>query len=189
MEWVLNAPTPPADDAVDLSPEEIRLARAIVAGFVSTHPWLREERDDLTQECIEHWFRQRGRYDATRGASRATFMRRVLDRRLLDIEEKRTAVKRGGGAAAQSLDEQDATQASLLDSIRSADDTETDALAVAALKAIRARLTPDQLEVTDALLSGRSMSDIASTAKRARSTLYLDLERIREVFRDEGLAP
>ncbi len=188
MEWVLNAPTPPAHDAGDLAPEEIELAGAIVASFVSTRPWLREERDDLAQECLEHWLRQRGRYEPTRGASRATFMRRVLDRRLLDIEEKRTAEKRGGGAAAQSLDEQDATQASVLDSLGSADDTEADALAAVALEDIRARLTPDQLALADALISGWSMSDIARTAKQARSTLYLDLRRIREVFRDEGLA-
>jgi DNA-directed RNA polymerase specialized sigma24 family protein len=183
MDWVHHAPTP----ANDLTPDEIKLAGDIVGGFVSTRPWLREEREDLVQECLEQWLRRRASYDATRGASLTTFMRRVLERHLLDIEEKRTAMKRGGGQAVSSLDDQDATRTSLLDSLGSMDDTEADALAAIALEGVRARLTPVQLVLADALISGWSMSDIARTAKQARSTLYLDLRRIREVFRDEGL--
>ena len=88
---MLNSPEPPPDNTNDLTSEEIQLVGSIVAGFVSTRPWLLEERDDVVQECLEHWLRQRARYDAGRGASRATFMRRVLGRHLLDLETRRSA--------------------------------------------------------------------------------------------------
>ncbi len=178
-----HAPTPPADG---FEPNEIELARAIVAGFVSARPWLREERDDLTQECLEHWLRQRHRYDAARGASAATFMRRVLNRRLRDIEEKRTAEKRGGGAAPESLDRED-RGAVLHDSLSAAEDTEAGALLKVALDRARCRLTPDQSALTGALLEGHSMIEIVRATARARSSLYRDLERIRAIFKDEGL--
>ena len=187
MEWVHNAPTPPADDAGDLSPEEIELAGAIVAGFVSTRPWLREERDDLVQESLEHWLPRRKSYDAARGASAATFMRRVLERHLLDIEEKRTAKKRGGGQAVPSLDREDDRGVTLQWKIPANDNTERAALFAAALDRARARLTPEQLVLADALGRGLSMSEVARLARRARSALHADRERIREVFKDEGL--
>jgi len=187
MEWVLNAPTPPADDAGDLRPEEIELAGAIVAGFVATRPWLRVERDDLEQECLEHWLRQRGRYEPTRGASRATFMRRVLERHLLDIEEKRIAKKRGGGQPSLSLERDDERGVTLRRKIVANENTEEAALFAVALDSARRRLTPDQLVLAEALGGGLSMSEVARLARRARSSLYADRERIREVFKDEGL--
>ena len=187
MEWVLNAPTPPSDDAGDLARWEIELAGAIAAGFVSTRPWLREERDDLVQESLEHWLRQRPRYDAGRGASAATFMRRVLERHLLDVEEKRTAKKRGGGQASLSLDRDDERGVPLQQEIAANENTEQAALFAAALDRARARLTPDQLVLADALGGGLSMSEVARLARRARSVLYADRQRIREVFKDEGL--
>ena len=36
-------------------------------------------------------------------------------------------------------------------------------------------------------MSGQHMAAVARATKRARSSLYLDLARIRDVFREEGL--
>jgi DNA-directed RNA polymerase specialized sigma24 family protein len=187
MEWVHNAPTPPADDAGGLPREEIELATAAVGWFVSNRPWLREEREDLVQDCLEYWLRRRTSYDAARGASLTTFMRRVLERHLLDIEDKRTAEKRGGGRASLSLDREDEPGVPLQQEIAANENTEQAALFAIALDRARARLTPDQLVLADALSGGLSMSEVARLARRARSVLYADRHRIRQVFEDEGL--
>lgn len=187
MEWVHNAPTPPADDTGDLQPWEIELAGAIVGGFVSTHHWLREDREDLVQDCLEHWLRRRKAYAASRGAAARTFMRRVLERHLLDLERARTAEKRGGGDPLISLDEEDDAQTSPHDVVASREDTERAAHWAVALDRARARLTPNERVIVEALLQGHRMTDLPRITGRARSTLYVELQRIRGAFRDEGL--
>jgi DNA-directed RNA polymerase specialized sigma24 family protein len=187
MEWVPDAPTPPPDNAGDLAPWEIGLAGAIVAGFVATHPWLREEQADLVQECLVHWLVRRPRYSEARGASAATFMRSVLQRHLVDVERKRTAEKRSGASPVRSLDQRVGEGTSLRDTLRSSQDQEATALLTVALEQARSRLTPEQRALTNALMSGRPMAEIARATNRARSSLYLDLNRIRSVFREEGL--
>jgi RNA polymerase sigma-70 factor (ECF subfamily) len=181
---VHNAPTPPADD---LPKDEIKLAGAIVAGFVSTRPWLREERDDLVQECLEHWLCQRARYAALRGAALSTFMRRVLEHHLLDLDERRFAQKRGGGQSPDSLDAEGEGGISLYDITASNQDTAQAATFNLGLARALSKLTPEQRVLTEALNSGQTMVEAARAADRARSSLYRDLERIRDVFREEGL--
>lgn len=184
MGWVLDAPTP-AD--ADLSQDEIELARAIVASFVSTRSRLHEEREDLLQECLEHWLRQRGRYDAGRGATRSTFTRRVLQHHLRDLEDGRRAAKRGGGQPPDSFDEPNEVGSSLYDVTGAKQDTAEEATLNLALTRARHRLTPDERRLVDALGQGHAMTEIPHLTGRARSSLYRDLARIREVFKDEGL--
>ena len=182
-----NAPTPPADDAGELAPWEIELANAIVSGFVATRPWLREERNDLVQDCLEQWLRRRADYDASRGASAKTFMRRVLERHLVDLERARTAEKRGSGDSPVSLYEEDDAQDRLHDLVANGEDTERAAVWAVAFDRARARLAPEERVILEALLQGHRMTDLPQVTGRARSTLYLELQRVRDAFRDEGL--
>ena len=152
--------------------------------------------EDLVQDCLTHWWLQRRRYSAERGASRATFMRRVLKAKLLDIERGERAAKRGGRTQFLSLDgapgpqEDGPTLAELLPD----DDPDWSPEQAAERLALRSHLervlpllSRRQRQLVDALDSGSSMSEIGRLLQIPRATLYDELQRIKRVFRDEGL--
>ncbi len=97
------------------------------------------------------------------------------------------ADKRGGGEAPASLDEADEYRTSLGDVVAGREDTERAARWTIALDQALARLTAQQREIVDGFARGYGMSEMARVTGRARSTLYLELRRIQEVFEDVGL--
>jgi RNA polymerase sigma-70 factor (ECF subfamily) len=119
-------------------------------------------------------------------------MRRVLRSRLLDIERTAKADKRGGGERPLSLDapatrgDEDATlpEARLAD----ADDTEMDAVARLSRAALLSNLSRRQRELALGLEAGLSMSELSKRLRVPRTTLYDELRRVRETFRDEDLS-
>ncbi|MEX2245100.1 MAG: sigma-70 family RNA polymerase sigma factor [Dehalococcoidia bacterium] len=181
-----SAPTtrPWPDDG--LSDWEITTAHDAVRRFLSTRRELRDEHDDLVQECLLHWLRRRERYDPRRGASPKTFMKRVLDRKLLDLEDERRAAKRGGGARELSLDaEMDGSSLNLGDQLADPGDSEERRLLRMALSTAGARLNRRQRAIVRRLPGSRL--EIARGLGITRSTLYEELRRIRDIYRDEGL--
>ena len=89
-----------------LEPWEIEVAGQVVRAFFGAHALPgRLQFEDLVQECLWHWWQQRRRYSALRGASAATYMRRILEKKLLDIERAARATKRGGRVQTVSLDD------------------------------------------------------------------------------------
>jgi len=98
LKWVHHAPDSktPHDDG-ELSEWEVTLARRLVEDFLATRRPFRDlDADDLLQECLARWWLKRRHYSEDRGASLATFMRRVLKARLVDIDRRERATKRGG---------------------------------------------------------------------------------------------
>ena len=90
------APEDEPDATSEFESWELDLIRNLVLDFLSTRtesPGF--EADDLIQECSFHWWRQRAEFDIERGASRSTFLRRVVRAKLLDIERAWKARKRG----------------------------------------------------------------------------------------------
>ncbi|MFQ6029237.1 MAG: hypothetical protein ACE5Q6_17300 [Dehalococcoidia bacterium] len=55
------------------------------------------------------------------------------------------------------------------------------------LEAARSRLSPRQRQLLEGLLSEYPMSHLSQRLGVPRATLYDELERIRRIFRDEGL--
>jgi RNA polymerase sigma-70 factor (ECF subfamily) len=181
----------------ELGPWEIALAERVVRGFLATRqPFGALAFEDLVQECLTHWWLQRPRYLAERGASRATFMRRVIEAKLLDIERGERAAKRGGRTqplsldAAPGSDEDGPTLAELLpdDDPNWSPAQATERLALRShLERVLPLLSRRQRQLVDALDSGSSMSEIGRLLQIPRATLYDELDRIRKVFRDESL--
>ncbi len=151
------------------------------------------EFDDLVQEALLHWLSQRPRYSPERGASLATFLRRVVNAKLLDIERGIRAQKRGGGSSAESLERQltpdDPDSGTLGDTIQGTDDVESEAVMQVTLQKALNRLTPRQRSIISGMQEGIPMSQLSRALGMSRPALYDELERIRRVFRDEGLAP
>ena len=99
------APDSNGPQSGELADWEIALVRFLVDDFLSSRTAIPGfEADDLVQECLLHWWSQRQRYNETRGASKKTFMRRVVKAKLIDIERTMKAGKRGGGHHPLSLD-------------------------------------------------------------------------------------
>ena len=160
--------------------------------FLSTrerHPDL--ELEDLAQECLVHWWTQRPRYTQSRGASMETFLRRVVKAKLIDLERVAKAQKRGQGRSPASLDQPlagDEPEGDTLgDTIADEADTAWDASYRVSLEAALGRLSPRQREIIAGLAEGYPMSQISQRLGVPRATLYDQLNRIRQIFRDEGL--
>ena len=200
MKWV-HFDAPASDPRPDgFEAWELDLVRAIVAAFLLEQDvFTRDDRQDLIDECLLHWWSSRRSYRADRGASPQTYMRHVVRNKLRDLLAAETAKKRGGSEKARSLDSalsggvDDDESPSLADRLAdSGPDADTEA--AANLRDLRARLLrlrqdlPDrERELFDALLLEGNLSAASRRLGRSRPRLYPTLENIRQMARDRGL--
>jgi RNA polymerase sigma factor (sigma-70 family) len=175
-----------------LPQREVEIVKHVVQDFLSTrehHPDL--ELGDLVQEALFHWWAQRPRYTQSRGASIETFLRRVVKAKLLDLERGIKAQKRGQGHGPASLDQplaEDEPEGDTLgDTIADSADTEGTALYRVSLATALARLSPQQKQLMAGLAEGYPMSQIGQRLGVPRATLYDQLNRVRQIFWEEGL--
>jgi len=177
---------------------EIAIVKRLVKEFREEWPCLKmEEPDDLYQECFAHWLSKTDQYDATCGASRQTFMGRVIRNRLTDLVRERESDKRKVDYCAVSLGEplgDDEDSPTLLERI-----DESGAVAVTPdpcleiglrvnLSRARKKLTPYQREICCLLgEKGLTVKEASDYLKTPRSTLYDELKRIGKLFEKEGL--
>ena len=194
-----SAPTPPRDASDDaFEPWELTTAQAVVAAFTATHGrfhW--HDHEDLVQECLSHWWEQRHRYDANRGANLKTFMKRVLRNRLRDLRREERAEKRGAGRPTRSLDEpvqsDDGAGSTIANLLRDGSpEANPEALALDSelhTEILRAkhRLTPLQQALVNGLFVEQTVSELSESLDVPRSSLYDEMKRIRAEFESEGL--
>lgn len=179
---------------------ELDVAAQVVYLFLASRPFFGSPTvspEDLVQDCLLHWLRQRHRYRLNRGASLQTYMRRVLERFLLDLERKSKAQKRGSGTQPLSLDftapeeDEDANLADLIADADSAVQPEERLLHRERSQRIRRavlRLSQRQQLLAAGLAEGKSISEMSQLLGVHRDTLYADLRRIKAIFQDDGLA-
>lgn len=189
MEWVLDAPAPEERSSDDIAEWELDVTRQRVRRFLATrYPLPGYDEEDLVQECLAHWCQQRSRHRAERGASLSTFMKRVLDTKLLDIEREAHASKRGGRTLPLSLDAPlDGAPGTLGDLLPDSGNLADAVLARTAIQRATEQLSPRQAQILRALAAGESMAEVSRLLGIARTTLHDDRARIAQVFRDEGL--
>ncbi len=89
---MVNPPQDRPDAPSGFEPWELDLIRRLVEDFITERRLPNDvEFDDLYQECLTRWWSQRERYDEARGASRGTFLRRVVQGKLRDLARGWTA--------------------------------------------------------------------------------------------------
>jgi RNA polymerase sigma factor (sigma-70 family) len=191
-----SPPDPPTGRPGGFEFWEIETAKAVVRSHVVAHGRFTDfDEEDLVQECLLHWWQQRDRYEEGRGASRRTFMNRVLTNKLRDIHRLERAEKRSSFRTALSLDatvgsEEAASLGDLLadpdPAAQPYDRAETSERRERILRASR-RLTPRQRQLADGLAAGRSISELSREHRVSRDTLYGDRKRIQAIYRAEGL--
>ena len=189
-----NAPHGKSGPGGDLERWELELIRSLVLDFLSTRtesPGF--EADDLVQECSCPWWRQRAEFETERGASRSTFLRRVVRAKLLDIERAWKAKKRGEGQRPLSLDTpispDDSEASTLAEVLPARGDLGSDIAAALDRRRLTTHLSARQREIIAGVLAGLTKNELSSRLGVSRDTLYEDVKRIRQVFRDEELAP
>jgi RNA polymerase sigma factor (sigma-70 family) len=179
---------PPADDFEDW---EIRLLGHVVREFLSAREGSmnlsrRDMFPDFFQEAALHWWQRRAQYNPERGASRATFLRRVVGAHLRDLEREMKAMKRGGGIHPLSLDRRTGDEgAQTLGDLL--EDERNTVWVEARLTDATAMLSPRQRQIVEALREGANRTEAAARAGISRETLYQELKRIRGIFIDAGL--
>jgi DNA-directed RNA polymerase specialized sigma24 family protein len=189
------APTP-RDPTGTFADWELHAVAAEVDAFLATHPSLRVEAEEIVWECLQHWHRRRVRYAKSRGARERTFLNRVVGNKLLDILDRSLSGKEQLNRHASSIDVpvrdvEDLTLADLLADEDPHGAPEGAALAAEVRWAVdraTAQLTERDRDVIERLRRGDRVSEISRETGRSRGAVYGDIDRIRLVFEDEGLA-
>lgn len=187
-----NAPHTQSRPGGDFEPWELALASRLVEDFITERrPPNYIGFDDLYQECLTRWWSQRERYDEARGASRKTFLRKVVRAKLQDLARGWKAAKRGAGQQPLSLDapmsgiEPDGpTIGDLL-----ADQRTSDSTVALDIQRLTDRLSARQRWIIGGARLEFTNTEISRWLSISPDILYEELRRIREVFRDGGLAP
>jgi RNA polymerase sigma factor (sigma-70 family) len=167
---------------------EIAIAKSLIRKFQESYPWIKGlDFDDLLQECLFHWYLNRGSYRQGKGASAKTYMAKVLKNQLQLMLREQQADKRKIIHEAISLEvpvgEGETTLADLIaDNQSPADDSiRLD------VEAIVRTLTPLQREVCNLLAQEYSVKRVAELLGKPRSTIRDEIKRIREIFSQRGL--
>jgi len=150
--------------------------------------------DDLLQESLAHWHSVKDSYRPDAGASRQTYMSRVVRHKMGHIIEKSRTDRRKVALESVSLDQplSDADDApSLLDILSADQNHATDLRIHAELKIDITRtvqtLTPKQQELCRLLEEGKNVKEAADAMKSCRLTVYREIKRIKAVFEQEQL--
>jgi RNA polymerase sigma-70 factor (ECF subfamily) len=169
--------------------EEVALAKALVRDCCRKNRCFgRDDFNDLLQEVMVHWWTARNRYDKKRGAGIKSYMRTVVGRKLIDLVRKRHAEKQAVLDEAVSLDapvgeDEGETFGDLLEAqgCRKPDFS-------LALETAVGKLTPRQKEIYELLDANKTKKAIEEALGISRSTIYDEIQRIRRLFTDHGLA-
>jgi len=167
---------------------EIAIAKSLVSKFQEDYTWLKGlEFDDLLQECLFHWYLNRGSYREEKGASIKTYMAKVLKNQLHIILREQQADKRKAIHEAISLDEplgEDGT--TLADLIADEKLLTSDAIRLD-VEAVLLTMTPLQQEVCRLLAQEYPVKRVAELLGKPRSTIRDEIKRIWDIFSLKGL--
>lgn len=172
---------------------EIAVARNLVRQFQGTCPSLKRDFiDDLTYECLQHWFFEKDKYDLQKIEKPKKFLAKVITNKLCDLVRRRSAEKRSGYFLAESLEqflEENPTSSLLADKSEVDQSVEFDRKELKVkIDQIFKKLTSQQKKVLLALRDEQlTVTEISVRLKVHRMTIHREINRIRELFENEGL--
>ena len=178
---------------------EVPTAKKLVGSFINKGCFTRGDFMDLMQECIAHYNSVRGAYTATRGASKKTYMWRVVTNKLRDLVDKETANKRSPKDPNKGTTDKGnhkymikslyepvggSDDRQLVDTITdpSTKDIRTNTLYKMAMKEVIPQLTDRQREIFQLRINGVKVTEIAHQLDIHRSTVHDDLKSIEAMF-------
>ena len=148
----------------------------------------RIEEDDLIHDCLLQWIKVRHRYTEKRNASKKTYMSKVITNHLKNIIRKANSSHEKVNHVAFSI------HASASDDDRSFEEqipSDTSYLLIGIqddIAEVLSKLTPIQKSLCSLLTQpGANKKKAAEELGIHRSLAYRELDRIRDIFEQEGL--
>jgi len=176
---------------------EIAVTRNVVRQFQESCPSLRRDFiDDLTYECLCHWLSERDKCDIQKIERPKRYLAKVVTNKLCDLVRRRTAEKRSGYFLAESLDQflednpnsQCLADKSSVDQSSGLAENEIRSELKIRLERVFKELTSQQKKVFLALRDEQlTITEISIRLKVHRVTIHREINRIRELFENEGL--
>jgi len=173
---------------------ELAVAKKVINDYRKKHRSLeREGFDDLLQECLIHWLDVRDRYDPGRGASKNTYMAKVIASALRKLVEKANTDKRKAIYESASLEEplnDDGDELTIKGKLAKDEDIPPQAKTELKIDISRVlqKLTPEEQKLCRLLgEEGLSINEACKYFNKHRSVVYRDVLRIRKLFEEEGL--
>jgi RNA polymerase sigma factor (sigma-70 family) len=176
---------------------EIAVTRNLVRQFQETCPSLKRDFvDDLTYECLCHWLSEKDKCDVQKIEKPKKYLAKVITNKLCDLVRRRSAEKRSGYFLAESLDKflEDNPNAecfidnSAIDQAIGGVETEVRDELRTRLDRVFKTLTPQQKKVFIALRDEQlTITDLSIRLKVHRITIHREINRIKQLFEDEGL--
>lgn len=172
---------------------EIAIAKKYVRQFRTTCQCLRRDfEDDLANECLEHWYSLRNTVKPESEEKRRSYMVRIIKNKLTDIVRSRRAEKRNEFFQAISLDQflEDNSDSPFLSHPSQRNPAEQAHLDEVKSRIDQAfgKLNAQQKQVYSALCDEQlNIAQISLRLKLHRNTIRNEINRIREVFEQEGL--
>jgi DNA-directed RNA polymerase specialized sigma24 family protein len=148
-----------------------------------------DELRDHVHDCLAYWFQEKKNYNPRHGASQKTFMAGVLEMYLSHKKDALLAKKRKAFFEAQSLDEffNEESDSSSENRKHEPSVFENPNIRVDISIAVQ-KLNPYQREICRLIQSeGMSFYQIGKHLNKHHSHVYREVERIREIFEQEGL--
>ena len=173
---------------------EVAVAKSVIEKYRRGSVLKTEEFEDLLQECLIHWCFARDKYDPAKGASRQTFMARVVENKLRHINGQLTSQKRDI-LKTISLDQPISSKEdspTLLETI-SDDGLYASNLRVNVgikidISSVLQKLNPKQQELCRLLgEEGLNIKEASEVLKIPRSTIYGEIKRMRKIFENAKL--
>lgn len=173
---------------------ELALVGSLISRLRRSWECLRkEDRDDLQQECLIHWYLNRKSYDPLKEVSRRGFMARVIRNRLMDLVREKDADKRKvSHCCVEFPPEDDGLIPSSDYVVRENPSLFMDSADLLHLgfdleRTVR-KLTPRQQKICQGLgPSGLSAREVGRRLKIPSTTLHREIGRIRDRFEQAGL--
>lgn len=149
-----------------------------------------DNEEDLFQKCLIKWIEVRDTYSEIKGASRRTYMSRVLNNLLINLLKKNETEKRVGYTTSCSLDSVLSNNASMtLHDILEKPDTKLQKR-ILRLDYIRVfqKLSPEYRTICEQIIKhGLDVDKISKSIKKHPASVYRYIEHIRQIFEKEGL--
>jgi DNA-directed RNA polymerase specialized sigma24 family protein len=189
----MHAPVPSPIDHT-LVDGDLVVIRGVVRAFVAQFPVYGRDADDLVQGCWIHWSTVEHRHQSARGASRLTFLRRVVENALRDQLRRDRAAKRRPTQRPLSLDaplsreglslgELLPAAAGIGDPVLAAERTDL----TRRLAALAAAASPRQRALIEGVADGCNVAQISRTTDIPRRTLADQLQHLRHLAIAHGL--
>jgi RNA polymerase sigma factor (sigma-70 family) len=174
---------------------EQAIAKKLISEFKRQWACLKSvEFDDLLQDCLFHWLRVRNKFDPAKKASIKTFMAKVIRTQLLYKVRTLNAEKRKIDQLSISLDEPVSDEEGARSLAEEIPDTSPGAVDLVLQNERKERvqkalekLSPEQREICRLMEERFSVRKIAKILNRDRRFIDRQIERIRKLFKNEGL--